>query len=647
MCPRLRRIDASRDEALGAKAQLQIGICYEKLGLREAEKAFRLVVEKYPRQNQTVEQAKDRLNRLAALAAGPASATSGGLSLRKLDMPVGAPSPDGKYLAVHDDGDDLYLYEIETKRKTLIKSSSVETGFLMYTVSWAPDGRQLAYIWRAPKHFNELWIWIMGAAEPRLVCQDLQADLGNIAGWSPDQSWIYVQYYEKQRSAGFPKALGRISAASGRLEKICALDKSQFNMRLSPDGKYLAFNVDPTPQDHEIRIVTADGQKQSVLWKHQGNDIFLTWTPDGKSIIYASVNIGQKELWRLGLENGLPAGPPKSIHLFGANVESVWPTRTGALFIKTALSGQDACTAQIDLNSGELIRPVQVIEPETLGWTSSPFWSADGGALAYFYQKDDDLTTRFRFDHLKIKSIATGRVDEYRLDFLADPASGPLPRWSADGKTIFVLGKKNDALGLVAYDLGKKMSRILLEDRDIAAFAADGKVVYLDRTTGKKPTEAFDTLLRKDLLTGTESVIYSCSVGEGIGRVRLSGDASMIGFYSVAFMDMESAGVFVIPAAPERTLTKKDARFFRGTVFFDWGPAGKGILVRRQVTVENRLTLQLAYFPEVDPALNPIPIDLAAFWSTLAFHPDGKTIAFTQATKRGEFWSLTNYLPRK
>ena len=248
-----KAIDASRDEALAAKAQLQIGICYEKLGLREAEKAFRLVVDKYPRQSGAVQEARERLQRLARLAAGP-EAASGGLSLRKLDMPVGAPSPDGKYLAVHDEGDDLYLYEIANKRKALIKSSSIETGFLMSSVSWSPDSRSIAYIWRAPKHFNELWIWTLGAAEPRLVGSDLQADLGNIAGWSPDQSQIYVQYREMRRSPDIAKALGRISVSSGELEKICDLPKSQFNMRLSPDGRFLAFNVDPSPQDHEIRI---------------------------------------------------------------------------------------------------------------------------------------------------------------------------------------------------------------------------------------------------------------------------------------------------------------------------------------------------------------------------------------------------------
>ncbi|MCK7478332.1 MAG: tetratricopeptide repeat protein [Candidatus Moduliflexus flocculans] len=42
----LKRFPGSREVA--AKAQLHIGLCYEKLGTREAEKAFQRVIDNYP-----------------------------------------------------------------------------------------------------------------------------------------------------------------------------------------------------------------------------------------------------------------------------------------------------------------------------------------------------------------------------------------------------------------------------------------------------------------------------------------------------------------------------------------------------------------------------------------------------------------------
>lgn len=639
-----KAIEYSKDEALSAKAQLQIGLCYEKLGLQEAERAFRLVVEKYPNQNDVVKQARERLERLAAASAAPA-VIAGGLSLRKLDIPIGVPSPDGKYIATNESDGDLFLFEIENKRKTIVKASSVENGFFQYGVSWSPDSRQFAYVWKSPQHYNELYVWQLGATEPRFVCgSDRKIEFGNIAGWAPDKNWIYIQY---RLRTGISKSLGRISVKSGEFMSICAIEGSEYNMRLSPDGKYLAFNLDTSPQDHDIRLLATNSWEQTVLLKHQGMDSFLNWTPDGSYIIYSSYNFNQKGLWLLKIENGGPSGTPISVNIFGENIDSVGTTNAGAFFIKTSLSGTDACMAQIDLISGELIHPVQAIEPEALGWTTTPFWSVDGGSLAYFFKKKVDLTTRYRFDTLKIKSMGTGIIKEYVLDFLADPQSGPLPRWSTDGRSIFVLGKKNDAIGLFKYDLEKKTSGILLNDRDICAFSADGEILYLDRMIGKTRTKTNHTLYRKTLSTGKESIVYSGGVGEGVGRIRLSPDDSIIGFNSSEILDLGSVSVLIIPANPEKPLTKKDARIFPGVWIFDMGPSGNGLLLFKQAPLETKPTIQTLYYPTIDPAISPIPIQFSNSWGNIAFHPDGKTVAFTQSTNRGEFWMLENILPKK
>jgi len=50
---------------IAAKAQLHIGLCYEKLGLKEAQKAFQGVIDKYPEQTEVVKSAKERIARLA------------------------------------------------------------------------------------------------------------------------------------------------------------------------------------------------------------------------------------------------------------------------------------------------------------------------------------------------------------------------------------------------------------------------------------------------------------------------------------------------------------------------------------------------------------------------------------------------------
>ena len=55
----------TKDESLAAKAQLRIGICYEKLGQKkanQAQKAFQKVIDNYPSQTETVKVAKEKLS---------------------------------------------------------------------------------------------------------------------------------------------------------------------------------------------------------------------------------------------------------------------------------------------------------------------------------------------------------------------------------------------------------------------------------------------------------------------------------------------------------------------------------------------------------------------------------------------------------
>ena len=87
------------ERATAAKAQLQIGLCYEKLGFNEAQKAFQKVIDNYPDQQQEVAVAKERISALTkTLEKIPPKPT-----FKRIRIPVeladGAQlSPDGKKL---------------------------------------------------------------------------------------------------------------------------------------------------------------------------------------------------------------------------------------------------------------------------------------------------------------------------------------------------------------------------------------------------------------------------------------------------------------------------------------------------------------------------------------------------------------------
>ena len=126
-------IDDSQDEALAAKAQLRIGLCYEKLGSQAAEKAkeaFQKVIANFPAHSDQVKIAREKLS-LLTRAEAVVEERKQDLRIRKVwsgtgvDM-LGGVSPDGKYLCLTDwDTGDLAVRELSTgKNRRLTNKGS-------------------------------------------------------------------------------------------------------------------------------------------------------------------------------------------------------------------------------------------------------------------------------------------------------------------------------------------------------------------------------------------------------------------------------------------------------------------------------------------------------------------------------------------
>ena len=105
--------------AIAAKAQLHIGLCYEKLGLEEAQKAFQKVVDNYPEQSDAVREAREKLT-LLSRAQALTKTGAGEFSTRRIWSGPGVEtegtiSPDGRFLTFVDwDTGDLAVRELAT-----------------------------------------------------------------------------------------------------------------------------------------------------------------------------------------------------------------------------------------------------------------------------------------------------------------------------------------------------------------------------------------------------------------------------------------------------------------------------------------------------------------------------------------------------
>jgi tetratricopeptide (TPR) repeat protein len=130
-----------------AKSQLYIGLCYEKLGLKQAQKAYKQVIDNYPEQAEAVKLAKEKLATLTR-AQALLQTKEKELRLTKIYSGSNYPysiSPDGKTLALSNSNDcDIWLKDIATGKKVKLKLTD-ESNMISEMV-WSPDSKLIAML---------------------------------------------------------------------------------------------------------------------------------------------------------------------------------------------------------------------------------------------------------------------------------------------------------------------------------------------------------------------------------------------------------------------------------------------------------------------------------------------------------------------
>jgi len=143
---------AKNDRALAARAQLEQGVLYLRLGRdEEARQAFRKVIVDFPDQAALVREARSRL--------GVSGALKPTLKIRPVWATPdtdnrGGPSPDGRYLSFTETG-DVWIRDLVTGEKRHVTNG--EPGLTQSSV-FSADSKRIAY-WRTDwSSLNEIRI---------------------------------------------------------------------------------------------------------------------------------------------------------------------------------------------------------------------------------------------------------------------------------------------------------------------------------------------------------------------------------------------------------------------------------------------------------------------------------------------------------
>ncbi len=654
----LKRFPGNRDVA--AKAQLRLGFCYEKLGIKEAEKAFRQVIDNYPEQSEAVRQAREKLKTLMR-AQMPSEKNEGGLTLRKIwsgELDITARiSPDGRSLARTDwTTGDLTILDIATgkERNLTHKGPWTKSPEFALTTAWSPDGKQIAYgWWQAP---NDLEVRVVSLEDPaprtvyKVADPEIEAPLP--VDWTPDGKAILINIEDVKgvRWYGAGGKIALVSVADGSLrilKDLESVDKWRggiFFPRISPDGRWIAYSFQTgDPPNCDVFLLSIDGKKEHVLVEHPAHDSFFGWAPDGKSILFSSDRTGALDAYVLRIKDGKADGQPE---LVKKDIGDAWPhgiSKDGIFYYMVTKGAENVYTIPFDPGRGKILDPPAAPIPHLGGSSHSPAYSPDGKSLAFVSERGIQFRVR---PVLCVRSLETGKDREFRpeISFIKQL------RWSAEGSSLLFLATPEDSYDQIcSINLGTSQVTTIfrcqlpnnVEEIESADWSRDGRsITYVLRNNKDK----ISRLLVRDLKKGQEKELFRAPQGETRFGAAVSPDGKQL---AILFRSWDPVLDVILRIMPVGGGDPRDLHKFGGATSVGqiaWTPDGRSILAA--VTIGEKNTGSLWRVSADSGEAENLGLEMTL--KRMSIHPDGRRLAFSSpgpAPQKPELWVMENFLP--
>jgi Tol biopolymer transport system component/DNA-binding winged helix-turn-helix (wHTH) protein len=336
-------------------------------------------------------------------------------------------SPNGQQIAVvwsgaANDNLDIYLKRIdEDSSVRLTTDPQADT-----SPAWSPDGRAIAFIRSSNRGVGVYVVPAAGGTERQVAALRRLATpvRARILDWCGDGRALIVV---DRNSPGDPFHIVRVSLDSGTRDRITSPPRQSYgdiHPEVSPDGQMLAFTRAVTPGATDLYVLPISGGEPTRLTFDNSHISGLTWSEDGRSIVFSSERgamAGTGSLWRVRVDKSLSRNEPKQLSGIGPRAVAPVIARQGRLLAYQE-HFQDTNVWRAPTIRRE---PPQSLISSTREEVH-PDYSPDGARVAFASNRTGNWEVW--------TAHADGSNPTQVTSFAAAPAWHP--RWSPDGRLI-------------------------------------------------------------------------------------------------------------------------------------------------------------------------------------------------------------------
>lgn len=460
----------SADRGLRAKSLMQIGLCYEKLGKKNAVEAFEKIVSEFSDQTEFVKLAQKRLN---SYKSSKVSIDNQVLTMQQIkkEMPflylIRGVSPDGSsflYVDQTDGDDEIVKYDINKGETVkLTNNNSLTYGdpnsSFPWKHIWSPDSEHIVYL-RSVKRINNVDVKI---DELRMMDKNGQNDkvlmtdsiLPEIISFMPDGKRILAISSDSKNEN--KQKLVSISLDNLEVKSLKNLDENYGrHFVVSPDGQFSLFmKKGKNSSKVDIYVLNMNSLEETQITFNETMDWFPYWSPDGSQIIFLSNRLNSNDLYKIVFENENSIGEPINIKSgLGDNVRIMGVDNNGGVYFSASNESHDIMTLNIeDLFNNKEAKPVSILNPISKLGGDMPKFSKDGRYISYLNNirfkslptEDSYLGEKYLINIYDTQTKKTRLLDiDLYLAMYTRELAWREPNWSYDNKTLLVYGTVKD-----------------------------------------------------------------------------------------------------------------------------------------------------------------------------------------------------------